>query len=111
MEHKELRKRVTELHEDLCIENRCLIRKFLREIQSHEDREKIISSYKTMFDYDKNYYGKNYYLTGFVKTEDDVFVKGQIDNESTMVSIEELPIESLIEIHWVVSTIVNTLQI
>lgn len=106
MEHKELRKRVTELHEDLCIENRRLIRKFLREIQSHEDREKIISSYKTMFDY-----GKNYYLTGFVSTEDDVFAKGQIDNEATMVSIEELPIESLIEIHWVVSTIVNTLQI
>ena len=93
MDYKDYNKRVEELHEDMCREIRCLAKEFIRS----EKLQTILSSYGTMFNY-----GKNYYLTGFLfETDEELGVFGELDNDRVFAPIEELPIESLLELIWV----------
>lgn len=92
MDYKDYNKMVEELHEDMCREVRYLAERFVRSAKS----QTILSSYKTMFNY-----GKNYYLTGVDYSDKELCVRGEIDYDRVIAPIEELPIESLLELIWV----------
>lgn len=99
MDYKDYNKRVEELHEDMCREIRGLAKEFIRS----EKSQTILSSYKTMFDW-----GGNYYLNGFVfETDDELCLCGEFDGEKVFAPIEELPIESLLEVIWVFEQSLN----